>query len=337
MDYPGEKLLIKMWESLVDKGVGSLLKPWQMRREGKILRECQRKDKLMIAKTEEDIEKLKNGELTIDSNYNLLPVTSGATILNDDNCIDLTRLISQSVIDEIPKVISKRVNVSKAILHAEEVLMDDHDEPSEDPIDLDWLNQWAEYVGNISSEQLQLLWGKILAGEVKSPGKYSRRTLSFIKDLSQKEAELIAKIAPFVTQNYIVKDVGSTKTNISIDNLLSLEAMGILNASSSGIGSVRMVFSSDRPDKYEKALVYGNTLLIIRASDAAKKLELPVYSITSLGTEIISIGNFTINEEHLLDIGKYIVNKGFTVQMTKQFNFEPNGIIRFFNETSITI
>ncbi len=48
MDCPGEKLLIKMWESLVDKGVCGLLKPWQMRREGEALRECQRKDKLMI-------------------------------------------------------------------------------------------------------------------------------------------------------------------------------------------------------------------------------------------------------------------------------------------------
>lgn len=34
MNWPGENLIIKLWESLTEKGVGSLLKPWQMRREG---------------------------------------------------------------------------------------------------------------------------------------------------------------------------------------------------------------------------------------------------------------------------------------------------------------
>jgi len=337
MSWPGEQLLIKMWESLVDKGIGGLLKPWQMRREGKTLLELQCQEKLMIAKTEEDIYNLKNGEVTLDSSYNLLPTISGSTILNNDNCIDLNRLINQSIIHEIPKVISKKVNVSKAILHAEEALINDHEEPPENTIDLDWLNQWAEYVGNISSEQLQLLWGKILAGEVKSPGKYSLRTLSFIKDLSQREAELIAKIAPFVTQDYIVKDIDSTRTNISFNDILSLEAMGILNANGSGIGGISVAFTSSRLDRYEKPLVYGNTLLVINASDATKTLELPIYSITSLGSEVISIGNFMINEEHLLNIGKYIVNKGFAVQMTKQFNFESNGSISFFNAINITI
>lgn len=34
MDIPGEKLIIKLWETIADKGIGSLLKPWQIRREG---------------------------------------------------------------------------------------------------------------------------------------------------------------------------------------------------------------------------------------------------------------------------------------------------------------
>ena len=35
MEAPGEKLIIKLWESIADKGIGSLLKPWQIRREGR--------------------------------------------------------------------------------------------------------------------------------------------------------------------------------------------------------------------------------------------------------------------------------------------------------------
>ena len=32
MDYPGEKLLFKLWETLAEKGVGELLVPWQEKR-----------------------------------------------------------------------------------------------------------------------------------------------------------------------------------------------------------------------------------------------------------------------------------------------------------------
>ena len=33
MTWPGEGLLIKLWETLAEKGIGGLLKPWQMKRE----------------------------------------------------------------------------------------------------------------------------------------------------------------------------------------------------------------------------------------------------------------------------------------------------------------
>ncbi len=35
MDLPGEKLLIKLWETITEKGIGSLLSPWQTIRTGK--------------------------------------------------------------------------------------------------------------------------------------------------------------------------------------------------------------------------------------------------------------------------------------------------------------
>lgn len=43
MDIPGEKLVIKMWESLIDKGVGGVLQPWQERRVGECRLELKQK------------------------------------------------------------------------------------------------------------------------------------------------------------------------------------------------------------------------------------------------------------------------------------------------------
>jgi len=41
LEAPGENLLIKLWETLADKGIGSLFKPWQIKREGKATAEVQ--------------------------------------------------------------------------------------------------------------------------------------------------------------------------------------------------------------------------------------------------------------------------------------------------------
>ena len=52
MDVPGEKLLIKLWETIADKGIGSLLKPWQMRREGRAAIGVCREELLALAQAE---------------------------------------------------------------------------------------------------------------------------------------------------------------------------------------------------------------------------------------------------------------------------------------------
>lgn len=44
MDFPGEKLAIKMWETLFEKGIGSLLTPWQELREGRARNEVRRNE-----------------------------------------------------------------------------------------------------------------------------------------------------------------------------------------------------------------------------------------------------------------------------------------------------
>jgi len=48
VDFPGEKLIIKMWETLTEKGVGGLLRPWQIRREGRTTTDV-RKEELLVS------------------------------------------------------------------------------------------------------------------------------------------------------------------------------------------------------------------------------------------------------------------------------------------------
>jgi hypothetical protein len=58
------------------------------------------------------------------------------------------------------------------------------------PISDDWLNVFEAEAGQMSSEQMQLLFGKILAGEIRKPSSYSIKTLKLMSQLDNHAAVL---------------------------------------------------------------------------------------------------------------------------------------------------
>jgi hypothetical protein len=63
------------------------------------------------------------------------------------------------------------------------------DSVSSTPVDPDWTAQYINHAQDVSNEDLQVLWGRILAGEVAKPGSYSKRTLEFLGTLEKWEAQ----------------------------------------------------------------------------------------------------------------------------------------------------
>jgi hypothetical protein len=59
-------------------------------------------------------------------------------------------------------------------------------------LDDDWLNVFERYAGDASTDRMQRLWGRVLAGEVRRPGRFSIRTLRFLSEFSQQDALLFA-------------------------------------------------------------------------------------------------------------------------------------------------
>lgn len=59
--------------------------------------------------------------------------------------------------------------------------------PDQEP-DHDWIARYFEYVKDVTEEDVQQLWARILAGTVRSSGSVSLRTLSMLRDMSSVEA-----------------------------------------------------------------------------------------------------------------------------------------------------
>jgi hypothetical protein len=179
------------------------------------------------------------------------------------------------------------------------------------------LYRWRDYAGSVSTEELQSLWGKLLAGEVKKPGTHSYRVLDFIKNLTPAEAEAIEKIGPFViAKNIVAKDHADIleKNGISFDHLLNLQELGILASVDVGLS---MVYSSVNGENgnFLRPLFAHNRVLVISKDEKVPKLPINIYSVTKLGQQVLSLGKFKANDEYLVALGEKLQKSGFKVRL----------------------
>lgn len=323
MEFPGEKLVIKLWETLAEKGIGSLLVPGQMIREGKARNEVRRAELLMLAQAEVDAAEIRagrkyvgdDGTLRLSSSYNQLTESTSHSDKQIEPLINMGLLALNSASRKTAQDARKEINVSKAIIHAEDILANDSQVPPERTVEDDWLFAWQEYAGRVSTEDLQQLWGKILAGEVKSPGTHSIRTLDFLKGISKSEAEQISKLAEFVIKGRIFRDLEQylKDAGLSFDSFLVMQELGIL----SGVESIGLEtnFSSVIPDRFICPLVSNGKVLVVTHEDAAKSLKMKVYLLTTVGRQLLELGSFKPNVEYLRLTGKEILKQGFTVEL----------------------
>lgn len=63
-----------------------------------------------------------------------------------------------------------------------------------DELDADWLNTFEAEAAEKSSEQMQMLFGKILAGEIRRPKSFSIKTLRLISQLDTAAAQLFKRL-----------------------------------------------------------------------------------------------------------------------------------------------
>ena len=211
----------------------------------------------------------------------------------------------------------REINSAKAVLFAEEQLANDSPEPPQRTIDEDWIFAWREYAGRVSNEELQRLWGSVLAGEVKSPGRHSVRTLEFLRGLSKAEAELIEKLARFVVDGRVIRSQATylVEHGLPFGLLLRLQELGVL----SGVEAIGLTtqYKTIVPGKFLKALISHDKVLVVEHPDELKLLQLEVYTLTMVGAEILSLGTFQADPNYLQAVGKGIASDGkeFVVQL----------------------
>lgn len=344
---PISKLVEKLWETVGAKSLSALCKPGQIRREGIASIEVKRKEMLIMAQTKKEIEDIESGKSIVSlndfSNPKVISLEGGQECGNFEsmephiNFDNLTKVISTQI---IANEIQKEINIANSLSIAEDLLSIDQSEPTDDNIEDDWLYRWRDCASNTTSEKLQNLWGRVLAGELKSPGSYSLRTLEFIKNLSQKEAGEIQKILSLEFNESLIKSESHSNNYnneyldelLNIGNLIKMQSLGIL----SGVEStgLKIEYSSNVKGTFIKDITYDSKVMRITHEDENKKLTFKLCLFTPLGLELRSLCAVEIDSEYLKFLTDLIKDKGFSVSIWDLYT-DDNGIKRMRNEVMV--
>ena len=304
-------LLETMWKTCADNAIGGLLKPWQMVRTAKAEANCLR----ILAKGERDAQLLLKGDISVSASFDTLGGNAPGAIQRIDPELDMSSLGSMVADNYVGEALRKDVNVTKALLHAAGELQKDSSPVPEKKVEADWIRRWRDIVGEVSSEDLQYLWGMLLAGEFKSPGKHSFRTLEIIRNLSTDDAELIAKLANLVTHDFVWCDnklEQIERIGIDFDDVLYLEEIGIL-ATVNPRELQKRWGNTEGADSFKTTIVGKKIALQVLHPDKDFVINISGLGLTRAGCQIIDLCNVQGDRDYMEELGLRLKEKGCSV------------------------
>jgi len=306
---------------VVSSGVGAVSKPYLIRKEA----EAKVEEIQMISKALKKV-----------ADESGLPVIYKKGDIEmwqkpDDGTLNLYEISQEEVIESRLDYTNrkKQGNLEKVTAYAaRELILEDS--VSDKPVDEDWITSFFNNAENITSDSMQQLWGRILAGEVREPGTYSLRTIDFVRTLSQADAKAIQKVSPLIINyNNILclplDDLDWQRKNrsIHIGELLSLSGLGILHES-----DMHLKFFMSPDDKMHH-LTLGEYVLEIKRGSVNAEINLPAKIVTTIGSEVLSLLPPPNDIEYLKVIGEVIRRKGAEVRLAQVSKTFESGRVEY--------
>ncbi|EUK18398.1 DUF2806 domain-containing protein [Commensalibacter papalotli (ex Servin-Garciduenas et al. 2014)] len=327
MDFNiSSKLLERMWETIEKTGI-AIFRPWVMKRDAKARLHIENLDKLLNVQLEKRTNQLKQDSTNISINIDSIE----KILVQDPTSIDvdvkvrkepyLNVIAHQITENMVQREIQKEINLANTLKVTAEILLQDDGEPPTEQVEQDWIDRFREVASNTTTEEIQQLWGRILAGEIKSPGKHSLRTLEFIKNLSQKESQQIEKLFSFVIGgNGVVSSwewyevfPRDVLGQLSLDYLYDMQSLGIIT----GVGlnqSMLIRPHYDQDVKYYRISFKNCNCLCdsyIFKHDDDKNIDFYGYKLTKLGEELYDLCSLETDVDYLNYIVQSLEEQGF--------------------------
>jgi len=210
----------------------------------------------------------------------------------------------------------KQLNIENVTAYAAEELK--NEQPvTDEPVDDDWTSRFFRIVEDISNEEMQALWGRILAGEIKQPKSYSLRTLELIRNLSKNEADIFMKVANFAVKsgktNYIFKGkdekILSEKFSINYGEIALLTEVGLIQP-----GAFVNHQILQQQNESQRVFTSGNIIIIVKVKANTPNILIPVYVFSNSGNELIKLIKSNPPFEYLTSVANSIKSENVEVK-----------------------
>ena len=154
-------------------------------------------------------------------------------------------------------------------------------DPKHHRVDEEWLNTFERYAEDASSERLQDLWARVLAGEIRKPGAFSLQTLRFVAEL---DANIAAGFERW-TSSVMFGDVipFPPREGPSFVELISLEEWGLVSGSTT---LLNRTLSARRPGVI--SFPYRTHRVVVQVQ-AQQDFQFSAVTLTRVGREIYSL------------------------------------------------
>ncbi|WP_165493733.1 DUF2806 domain-containing protein [Acinetobacter terrae] len=196
-------------------------------------------------------------------------------------------------------------NLSKCLSKAYEHLSKKSDEEiSDEQISVTFFNKWMNYGKEVSEEELQDLWGKILNEEITTPSSINYLVLNTFSLMSKKHLEAFNDLLPFICDgNLYCNNTLSAEENYSHVPPSILSELIDLNIIK-GLHPENIFFKKELPkvtydDKSFPSIYINKTnFIVLRPNENVKEIQPNFFLLTTVGQKLfeIAMSNYEIDD-----------------------------------------
>lgn len=231
----------------------------------------------------------------------------------------------------------KADNLAQIIAFARDDMRAHPQEPvSDEAVDADWFQRWRHEAENVGNAEVQRLWGRALATEVRQPGALHLQTLDFVRNISVEDSDVIARTLQLTIDSQIILKDDNTlrECGVTDDDLNLLEDLGVISASEASERHGLTCSLSDK-EPYRSLSLTGRACLVVSADELPVEMHLAGIRLTRTGRDLLHLA---VLEEppaaYVLAVADAIKATGCYVSLAQKA-VKADGSIHFINAEAL--
>jgi hypothetical protein len=265
-----------------------------------------------------------------------------------------TKLAQAVEVDSALAEVATQIHASKILRHqkntiqvikfaAEEISSMPYDQKEVELVEMsdDWLNAFESEAVNMSSEQMQKLFGKMLAGEICRPSAFSIRTVKLMGQMDIDVAEIFRKFCSITSSHRIGPEaivlsgcaisLGKNYTTalhnfgLPYSHILALEEYGLIASRTPGDAPCFFSIYTEEDNFVQVPLKYNNEEYVLIPKKPKPATDFSEYDtlgieLSRVGRELLSVVEVEENCDYTKELIAYFDKEGLL------FHKAPHGL-----------